>query len=88
MGFLGLDVAAIRHLARQLDTQSNEVALAANELTQAIDATSWFGSDQASFVQQWESVHRPALTRASELLGTASSIAQQSAVDQERTSGA
>ena len=77
MGFLGLDIAAIRHLARQLDTQSNEVASAATELEHAVTGTAWFGADQASFLREWESVHRPALTRAADLLRTASVIAQQ-----------
>lgn len=88
MGFLGLDIVTIRHLARQLETQAGEVASASTELGQALDATSWFGADQSEFLRAWESEHRPALFRAAELLRTASVIAAQGATDQERASRA
>lgn len=88
MGFFGLDVIAIRSLSRQLDTQSREVRSAAAELSAAIDSTQWFGADRQQFVHDWETHHRVALLRASELLQQASEIAQRGAADQERASGA
>lgn len=86
MGFLGMDVVAIRHLSRQLNTQADEVRAAANELNSLIVNTEWFGADQAAFVRDWEASSRPALLRASNLLREASQIAQQGAQDQERAS--
>ncbi len=86
MGFFGLDVLAIRSLARQLDNQSAEVRSAVTELSAVINSTQWFGADQAAFVRDWEAQHRTALLRASALLQQASEIAQRGATDQERVS--
>lgn len=87
MGFLGLDLVAIRHLSRQLDTQAGEVELAVRELTSLISNTEWYGADQAAFMNDWTSVHAPSLRRASALLREASAAANQGAQAQERASG-
>ena len=86
MGFAGLDVEAIRHLARQLDIQSNEVRAASRELNQLVRSTEWFGADQRRFMSDWETTKLPALNRAATLLADASQIASQGAVEQERVS--
>jgi hypothetical protein len=82
-----MDVLAIRNLARQLEIQSSEADKATSELTSALAATEWKGSDQSRFVEQWNSQHGPAMRRASQLLKEAAEIARASAVAQERTSG-
>lgn len=88
MGFLGLDVVAIRRLSQQLETQSREVAAAERELTTLLANTDWFGADQAAFMNDWTSIHAPDLRRTSTLLREASSVASQGALRQERVSSA
>lgn len=88
MGFMGMDVLAIRNLARQLDVQAGEAENATRELTGALGSTEWMGSDQARFVEAWNSQHAPAMRRAAQLLKEAAEIARTSATAQERTSGA
>jgi len=88
MGFMGMDVVAIRHLARQLEIQAGEADSATRELTNALGSTEWKGADQARFVEAWTSQHSPAMRRAAQLLQEAAEIARASATSQERTSGA
>lgn len=86
MGFFGLDMIAIRHLSRQLETQADEVDSATRELAALIADTDWFGADQAAFMNDWNSVHAPGLRRAGALLREASAAANQGAQAQERAS--
>jgi hypothetical protein len=86
MGFLGLDVLAIRHLARQLDQQSKEVDGAIRELTELIKSTEWYGVDSRRFLEQWEANRVPELRRAAEQLAEASRLASHGASEQERVS--
>ena len=86
MSFLGLDVIAIKALARQLDAGSAEVDALSRELTTALANVEWFGADQRRFVSEWNSTHRASLQRVRELLSTASTIALQNAKDQEHKS--
>ena len=86
MGFTGLDVVAIRHLARQLDIQSAEVERATRELTSLIQSTDWFGADSRRFLDQWQSSRVPELAVASRLLKDASHLAKRGADKQEEVS--
>lgn len=86
MGFLGLDVMAIRHLSRQLDTQAAEVDTSIREMDQLIRTTEWYGTDSRRFLEQWESTHAAELRRAAGLLREASQLAARGASQQEQTS--
>ncbi|MEO8527524.1 MAG: hypothetical protein ABI435_00430 [Pseudolysinimonas sp.] len=86
MGFFGLDILAIRHLARQLDTQSKEVDVATRELTALIKSTEWYGADSRRFLEQWEATRVPELRRAAALLHEASQLATRGASNQEQVS--
>lgn len=86
MPFIGLDVLAIRHLARQLDIQSTEVDAATNEITRLIESTDWFGADSRRFLEQWHALQVPQLRRSSGLLKQASHLASQGASKQEDAS--
>jgi uncharacterized protein YukE len=88
MGFFGMDVLAIRQLAKQLDVQANEADQATRELTSALGHTEWTGADQKRFAEEWASQHAPAMRRAAQLLQEAAELARSSATAQERTSGA
>jgi uncharacterized protein YukE len=86
MGFFGLDVLAIRHLARQLDQQSQEVEAAIRELTEVIKSTEWYGVDSNRFLEQWQATRVPELRRAANLLKEASQLATRGAAKQEQIS--
>lgn len=86
MGIFGLDVLAIRHLARQLDLQAGEVEAAARELTELIKSTEWYGVDSRRFLEQWEATRAPELRRAAGLLREASQLATRGASNQEQAS--
>ena len=86
MGFAGLDVLAIRHLARQLDTQAGEVDSSVREVDQLIRATEWYGADSRRFLEQWETAHAAELRRAAGLLREASQLASRGASNQEQAS--
>jgi hypothetical protein len=88
MGIIGLDVIAIRHLSRQLDTQAREVETAAKELSSFIANTEWHGADRDAFERDWGSLHFPALRRSAGLLRDASAYAAQSATSQDEASRA
>lgn len=86
MGFLGLDVVAIRHLSRQLETQSREVEAASKEMTNLIANTEWFGLDSRRFSEAWEANRLPELREAAKLLSEASQLASSGATKQENVS--
>ena len=86
MGFAGLDVEAIRHLARQLEIQSREVDTATRELTNLIASTDWFGADSRRFLDQWNSTRVPQLKRVSGLLQEASQLAARGSAKQDQAS--
>ncbi len=86
MGFLGLDVLSIRHLARQLNTQSGEVRSSIARVSKLIDDVPWAGNDRDRFLHSWNVDLVPRLRRASELLDEASRQASQGAQDQEGVS--
>lgn len=86
MGFMGLDVVAIRHLSRQLDIQSQEVNTAAKNLTNLIANTEWFGLDSRQFAEAWQANRMPELQQAAKLLAEASQLATRGASKQENAS--
>lgn len=86
MGFLGLDIEAVRRLSRQLHAQSDEVALATKELTTVVESTDWIGADHTAFLHEWQTQHAPALRRSSELLREAGDYAHQGGAAQEQAS--
>lgn len=83
MGFVGLDVAAVTILAKQLETQSQEIDTMARELTAALANTEWIGADQRNFLEQWQSTHRPNLIRGRELLAGLARLARANATEQQ-----
>lgn len=87
MGFLGLDVFAVKALSRQLSAYSRELDALQGELTALIHQTEWKGADQRRFIEDWGSAHRPGLLRGRDLLDQASRLALDGAEQQERASG-
>lgn len=86
MGFAGLDVMAIRHLARQLDIQAREIESASKELTSLIANTEWFGLDSRRFAEAWHANRMPQLRHAAQLLAEAAQLANRGASKQENVS--
>lgn len=81
-----MDALAIRHLSRQLDTQSVEVETASARLDRLFEELPWTGRDRERFLDEWRGDLAPRMRRASALLREASHEAQRSAQDQERAS--
>lgn len=81
-----MDALAIRHLSRQLDTQSAEVETASARLDKMFEELPWTGRDRERFLDEWRGDLAPRMRRASALLREASLEAQRSAQDQERVS--
>ena len=75
MGFIGLDVLAVKALSRQLSGYAREVDALQKELTSLLQQTEWKGADQRRFAEEWGTTHRPGLVHGSELLDRASTLA-------------
>jgi len=86
MGFVGLDVAAIHGLSRQLSTSADEIESAAKALTAFIESTDWHGDDQRAFVADWHASRLAMISRGAHLLREASAVATRSAASQDQTS--
>jgi len=86
LGFFGMDILAIEHLARQLDTQAQEMRSASREIEALLENTSWMGSDRERFTHDWASVISPLMRRASEMAREASLLASQESRRQNETS--
>lgn len=86
MGFMGLDVLAIRHLAKQLETQAREVDIATKDITNLIANTEWFGMDSRRFSESWQANRVPELQQAARLLTEAAQLAGRGATKQENAS--
>jgi len=86
MAFVGMNVQAIRTLARQFDEAAAEVRALERELTAGLRSTDWRGDDALAFEQRWQSQHARALGQAVDLMRSASALAYRNASQQEATS--
>ncbi len=85
-GFLGMNPAEVRELARLLDQKASEVDAARTECTAKIQSVEWKGQDAEKFRSEWEGQHAPNLQRASEQMKQAAQAANRNADEQEQTS--
>lgn len=86
MGFVGLDVVAIRALSANLRGHSRELEQISRELAGAVAEAQWFGADARAFDSAWQSVHAPGIARAGSVMERAANLAQRQAAEQERVS--
>ena len=85
-GMTGMNIEQVRALSQQLNQAADQVRQIAGDLSSKLGSTTWVGQDQARFTSDWESSHRPSLTKVAEALAHASQLASQNAAEQERTS--
>ena len=64
--FFGMDVEQVTSVAGSLDGQVARINSILSSLTSKLSATPWTGPDRDRFVEQWSSVHVPAIKKASE----------------------
>ncbi len=86
MAFVGMEIEAVRTLARQLTDKANEIEQIASTLTSQLSNTHWEGNDARQFRGEWESQHVRALKTVSSALQQAASAATKNANEQEAAS--
>lgn len=88
MAVWGLDVAQVRQLSSQLNTQGDAIQQILTSLTSALNGTQWTGPDSEQFRNEWQSTHTPALRNVISALSDAATKARLNADSQEQTSNA
>lgn len=86
MAFVGMEIEAVRTLARQLTDKAHEIEQIAGALTSQLGSTQWEGNDANQFRNEWQSHHLRALKTVSGALQHASSAAMKNANEQEAAS--
>ena len=82
----GMEIRAIRLLAKKLEAQAAEIESTASATRSKIHAVNWKGADRNRFVDQWDHQHAPRLAQIVNGLRDAAKAANQSALRQERAS--
>lgn len=84
----GMNVAGVRDIARQLDTQAEEVQRVVTAVDRLIAQaqTDWLGRDSNEFQQMWNGQYKAALQRLKQELNDLGVKARNSAQGQEDAS--
>ncbi len=86
MAMTGMDIAGVRNLAAQMDSQAGAIEGIIGQLTSALGGTDWQGPDRARFEGEWTGSHVPALRTVVEALRAVSVTATANANEQEGAS--
>ena len=86
MSYLGLDPAAVRQLAHQLNNAASEIQTLSGQLTAQLQGAPWTGPDRENFVNEWNSTHMNQLHMVVQALQNASTTANRNAMEQEQVS--
>ncbi len=86
--YSGMEIAAIRSLARTMDGRADEIEHLMAQATAEVNGLTWRGEDRERFVREWESHHARQLLRVSAGLREAANHARRKASEQERISRA
>lgn len=86
MQMSGMEIAAIRQLARLMDQRAETLESGVRRLTQRVQSLEWAGADRERFVGEWTSNHGPKLAAAAAGLRDAAERARRHANEQERIS--
>lgn len=84
--FSGLDLEAVRSMARQFDASAEQMELIRAALAGLVTQAAWVGMDSSEFSSRWEAELGPALAAAAEALRDAGSTARANADQQEAVS--
>ncbi|MFZ2501836.1 MAG: WXG100 family type VII secretion target [Nocardioides sp.] len=82
----GMDVQAVRQLATQLKAAGDQITQLTQKLTSQLNSTTWQGSDQQRFSNDWQSQYRTSLTNVADALRQAGELANRNAQEQEQAS--
>ena len=88
MAFTGMDIAAVRNMAAQMDNAAGEIEAITSKLTGVLQGTQWEGADATNFRSEWEGQHCTNLRQLQERLRAVSNQARKNADEQEAASGA
>lgn len=86
MAYLGQDTDQVRRLAKQLDGNANDINILISQLTSAVQAVDWKGSDAQQFISDWNGTHVPGLKKVASALTAAAAAANRNAAEQESAS--
>lgn len=84
----GMEIQAIRSLARTMDDRANEIERLLGTATNQIHDIHWRGADRERFVREWEHTHGRKLRAVAAGLRNAAAEARRKATEQERVSRA
>lgn len=90
MTFSGMDPQQIRSLAAQISHRASELRAVLRQVDAQVHQAAgvWDGQDMARFRTQWQSEHRPTLSRAAEQLHDVEQVLRANADSQEQGSAA
>jgi uncharacterized protein YukE len=84
--FTGMDIAAVRTLAKQLQARADEIRTITQQLTGQLNSTPWVGPDREQFHGDWTGPHTAALNSVVTGLEQASIRALRNSNEQEQAS--
>lgn len=84
--FTGMDIAAVRTLAKQLRTRAEEIKTITQQLTGQLQSTPWIGPDREQFYGDWTGRYTAALNNVVAGLETAATRAMLNSNEQEAAS--
>ena len=82
---LGMDVAVVKQVAKQVENEANELQTKINAIGQKITNAPWVGPDQKKFVGDWNA-QKAQVTRVVEMLKDTARKMEANAREQEATS--
>ncbi len=86
MSTVGMDIQAVRQLAKLLAIKADEIEQIANTLSHTLGGVDWKGHDADTFRSEWNSGHRSQLLHVAAALRDTSSTATRNANEQEQVS--
>lgn len=84
--FVGMEIEAVRTLARQFGQKANEIEQIQSQLTTQLGSTQWVGNDAARFREEWQSRHSQSLRQVISALQGAEQDALRNVSEQESAS--
>lgn len=86
MAVSGMDIEAVRTLAQQFSTKSDEITNIATQLSSQLHQVTWEGADAQRFKSDWEGQYQTALRQVADALKHASTAATSNANQQAEAS--
>lgn len=84
--FTGMDVEAVRGLAKQMQSSADQIRDLARRLTSALESTQWVGPDRERFVSEWQGQYLTSLNQVADGLRETAGRADKNANEQETAS--